>query len=119
MASFVKFQCFIEDVFEKVHNLGSDTLKLALSNTAPTAATDDEFTDITEISDGNGYTAGGEELTVTSSSQSSGTYSLVITSDIVWTATGAVGPFRYIVLYNSTASNDELIGYWDYGSEVT
>jgi len=119
MASFVKFDCFIEDVMEKVHNLGSDTLKVALTNTEPTAATDDEFTDITEISAGNGYTAGGESLTVTSSSQSSGTYSLVITSDVVWTASGSVGPFQYVVLYNETAANDELIGYWDYGSAVT
>lgn len=113
-----KFQCFIEDVLEKVHNIGSDTLKLALSNTAPTAATDDEFVDITEISAGNGYTAGGETLTVTSSSQSAGTYSLVITSNVVWTASGGnIAAFRYLVLYNDTATNKELIAFWDIGSE--
>jgi hypothetical protein len=116
--TYVPFQCFVEDIAEKVHNLGADTLRVALSNTAPTAATDDEFTDITEISGGNGYTAGGEALTVTSSSQTSGTYSLVITSDIVWTASGGnIAAFRYIILYNDTAINDELIGYWDIGSE--
>jgi hypothetical protein len=116
--TYVPFQCFVEDIAEKVHNLGADTLRVALSNTAPTAATDDEFTDITEISGGNGYTAGGEALTVTSSSQTSGTYSLVITSDIVWTASGGnIAAFRYIILYNDTATNDELIGYWDIGSE--
>lgn len=116
--SYIKFYCFVEDLAEKVHNLGSDTLKVALSNTAPVQATDHEFADITEISAGNGYTAGGESLTVTSSSQSGGDYSLVITSNVQWTASGGnIAAFRYIVLYNDTATNDELIGYWDIGSE--
>lgn len=117
--TYVKFQSFVEAVFEGKHNLGSDTLKLALSNTAPSASGDALFADIAEISAGNGYTAGGETLTVTSSSQTGGTYSLVITSNITWTASGGnIAQFRYIILYNDTATNDELIGYWDIGSAV-
>jgi hypothetical protein len=118
--TFVDFDCFVEDLFEKVHNLGSDTLKLGLTNTAPTVGTDDEWADITEISAGNGYTAGGETITISSSSQTGGSYSLVGSGTVVWTASGgSIGPFRYLVWYNDTATNDELIGYYDYGSALT
>lgn len=116
--TFNKFNSTIEAVWEAVHNAGADTLRVALSNTAPVAATDTQFSNITEIAAGNGYTAGGEALTVTSSAQTAGTYSLVITNSVVWTASGGnIAPFRYIVLYNDTATNDELLGYYDIGSE--
>lgn len=118
MASFVKYHCFAEDVAEKVHNLGSDTLKIALTNTAPTVATHHELADITEIAAGNGYTAGGAAITVTASAQTSGTYKLT-GNDVTFTASGgAIATFRYAVLYNDTATNDELIGYWDNGESV-
>jgi hypothetical protein len=121
MASFVKFQAFVEHVAEKVHNLGADTLKILLSVDAPSAASDAVKADLTsELAGGNGYTAGGATVTITASAQSGGTYSLV-GDDVVFTASGAVGPFRYAVLYNDTPSSpaDPLIGYWDYGSNVT
>ena len=38
MAAFNKFNAFVADVANKVHNLGSDTLKVMLSNTLPTSA---------------------------------------------------------------------------------
>lgn len=117
MATFNKFNSFTEALAEKSHNLGSDTLKVMLTNTAP-VATNTVKANISEISAGNGYTAGGTAATISSSSQSSGVYKLVL-ADVVFTATGAVGPFRYAVLYNDTATNDELIGWWDYGSAVT
>lgn len=117
MASFNKFNSFVEAVAEKVHNLGSDTLKVALSNTAPSAA-NTVLANITQISNGNGYTTGGSTATTSSSSQTSGTYKLVL-ADVTFTATGSMGPFRYAVLYNDTATNDELIGWWDYGSSIT
>lgn len=118
MATFTKFNSFVEAVAEKVHNLGSDTLKVMLTNSAP-AASNTVKADITEISAGNGYTAGGTQASQTSSAQSSGVYKLVC-SDVVFTASGgSIGPFRYAVLYNDTAASDELIGYWDYGSAIT
>lgn len=118
MASFNKFQSFVEAVAEKVHNLGSDTLKVMLTNTAPSASNTVKA-DITEISAGNGYTAGGTAASITSSAQTSGTYKLVL-ADVVFTASGgAIGPFRYAVLYNDTATNKELIGYFDYGSSIS
>lgn len=116
-AAFNKFNSFVEAVAEKVHNLGSDTLKVMLTNAAPVAANAVKA-DITEISAGNGYTAGGLSLTVSASAQSGGTYKLTI-ADATLTATGAIGPFRYAVLYNDTATNKELIGWYDYGSAVT
>lgn len=114
MATFVKFEPFVEKLAEKAHNLGSDTLKVALTNSAPSAA-NGVLADITEISYTN---LSARTITVSASSQTSGTYKLVCT-DLVLTASGAVGPFRYIVIYNDTATNDELICYYDYGSAIT
>lgn len=113
----MKFNSFVEALAEKVHNLGSDTLKVALTNSAPSAS-NTVLADITQISNGNGYTTGGTAATTSSSSQTSGTYKLVL-ADVVFTASGSMGPFRYAVLYNDTAASDELIGYWDYGSSIT
>lgn len=126
MATFNKFHCFSEDVAEKKHNLGSDTLRVFLTNTAPNASTHTGYDGTTgttgpaEIAAGNGYTAGGNQATQTSSAQSSGTYSLVCSDPATWTASGgSIGPFRYAVLYNDTATNNNVIGWWDYGSSVT
>ena len=117
MATYNKFQCFVEDICEKKHNLGSDTLKVALSNAsnAPSASADVKLADITTVSVAN---LDSVTLTVSSSSQTSGTYKLVL-ADLTMTASGAVGPFQYVIIYNDTASNKELICFFDYGSEVT
>lgn len=119
MATFNKFEVFSEHLSEKVHNLDTDTLKVYLSNTAPNAATHALKADLAEIAAGNGYTAGGND-TLNATSRSGGTTSVTGT-DIVVTATGAVGPFRYAVLYNDTSASplDPLIGWWDYGSAIS
>lgn len=120
MAAFNKFQCFVEDEAEKVHNMGADVHKIALSNTAP-VATNTVLANITQISAGNGYATGGAAASITSSAQTSGTYKLVL-ADVVFTATGGpIGPFRYAVWYNDTPTSpaDPLIGWWDYGSSIT
>jgi hypothetical protein len=120
MAAFVKYEVFSENLSEKVHNLDTDTIKVALTNTAPNAATHGVLADITEISAGNGYTAGGAD-TQNATSRSGGTTSITGV-DVVFTASGgSIGPFRYVVLYNDTPTSpaDPLIGYWDYGSGVT
>jgi hypothetical protein len=120
MASYNKFQSFVEHLAEKVHNLGGDTLKVLLTNTAPAAANSVKA-DLVEIAAGNGYTAGGASAAISSSAQSAGTYKLVL-GDVVFTASGgSIGPFRYAVLYNDTPTSpaDPLIGWWDYGSALT
>jgi hypothetical protein len=120
MATFNKFNQFVEDLAKKVHNLNFDALKVALTNTAP-AASNAVFADITEITAQNGYAAGGAAATFTSGAQSSGTYKLVLADTTITASGGSFGPFRYVVLYNSTPSSPlkPLIGYYDYGTSIT
>lgn len=119
MAAFNKFNSFVEAVFEKKHDLGADVLKFMLTDTAP-VATNSIKANLTEIAGGNGYTAGGSTQTISASSQTGGTYTAVMSGNVVITATGGtVGPFRYAALYNDTATNDELVGWYDYGSSIT
>ena len=120
MSAYVKFQPFSENLAEKVHNLGADTLKVALSDTLPTN-TFATFSQITEIAAGFGYSAGGTAASISSSAQTSGTYKLVL-GDVTFTASGgSIGPYRYVILYNDTPTSpaDPLISYWDYGTEIT
>ena len=115
MATYTKFQCFVEDLAHGVHNFDSNTIKVALSNTAPSASADAVLGDITTVSTAN---LDGVTLTKGSSGQTTGTYKYV-PNDLTMTASGAVGPFRYVILYNDTAANDPLICFFDYDSEVT
>jgi hypothetical protein len=126
MATYNKLNGFVEHLAEKVHNLGSDSLKVALTNTAPgsestppTGATGTNIlANLTEITYTN---LSSRVLTTSSSAQSGGTYSLVI-NDLVLTASGgSVGPFRYVYVYNDTPTSpaDPLIAYFDYGSSIT
>lgn len=120
MALYQKFNQFVEDLCHGVHDLSADTLKVMLTLTAPTGGNEVKA-DLTEISAGNGYTAGGTQATTSSSAQTTGTYKLVV-GDVVFTAVGGtIGALRYSVLYNDTPTSpaDPLIGYWDYGSSIT
>lgn len=122
MASFNKFQNFVEDLGKGIHQLhaAGHTLKVYATNTAPNAATMAVKADLAEITAANGYPSGGSDVQ-NDATEASGTLT-VTGSDVVWTASGgSFGPFRYIVLYNDTPTSpaDPLIGWWDYGSAVT
>lgn len=120
MATYNKFDALVEALAEGKHNFQTNTLKVYLSNATPDAATDAVKADLAEIAPGNGYTAGGNVATMVTSSQTGGLYKLVLGDPATWTATtGPIGPFRYIVLYNDTAANDDLIAWWDFGSPLT
>jgi len=119
MAAFNKFETFVGDLGLGVHNLNTDTLKVMLTNSAP-VATNTVKANITEIAAGNGYVAGGADITNTYS-ETTGTGTVGAT-DVVWTAAGGtIGPFRYVVLYNDTPSSptDPLVSWYDYGSAIT
>ena len=124
MAAFNKFNCFTEDLAEKVHNLGSDTLTIALCAAANApVATNTVLANLTPINYTNVVTTpnASRVIGVTSSAQTSGTYKLVL-PDMTITATGgAIAAFRYVVIYNDTPTSpaDPLIGWYDYGSDLT
>lgn len=122
MATFNKVNDFVANAVHDM-DLASDQVVVALSNTAPSAEGSDPTTDsngvlanVTEITYTN---CSSRSVTTTTSSQTSGTYKLVL-ADITLSASGGdVGPFRYVYLYNDTVSGDPLIGYYDYGLSLT
>jgi hypothetical protein len=118
MATFNKFNQFTEDLAKGVHNLstGAITVALCAAANAP-VATNTVLANLTQISYTN---LSARVLTVASCVQTSGTLKFVC-NDLVLTASGAVATFRYVVLYNDTPTSpaDPLIGWYDYGSDVT
>jgi hypothetical protein len=117
MAVFNWFNAFTKDLGTKIHNLSGDTLKVMLTNTAP-VATNTSTANITEITAGNGYVTGGKALNSQSFFSTGGKSTLTAASLVFAASGGSVGPFRYAVLYNSTAGGN-LIGWYDYGSSLT
>lgn len=126
MAVFNKVNGFVEHLAEGVHNLGSDQLVVALSNTAPGSETPDPtvntadciLANVTQIAYTN---LSSRNVTTSSSAQSGGTYTLALTDLVLTASGGSVATFRYIYLYNDTPISpaDPLIGYFDYGSGLT
>lgn len=114
MVAANRFNSFIEYVNEGAIDWDNDTFALALTNSAPSSA-NSVLADITEISYTN---LSSRTLTITAAGQSAGTYTATC-AQLVMTASGAVGPFRYVVAYDDTAASDPLVGWWDYGSAVT
>ena len=124
MATFNKVNDFVKNA---VHNmdLESDQIVVALSNTAPASESSDPSADgngvlanVTEISYTN---LSSRNVTTSSSTQTSGTYKLVLADITLTSSGGATGPFRYVYIYDDTVATpaDALIGYYDYGSSLT
>jgi hypothetical protein len=118
MASFNKFESFSEELAKGAHQFhaAGHTFKVYLSNAAPSASADLVKTDLAEITNQNGYTA---PIDIENDISRSGGTTSVTGVDKVVTATGAVGPFQYVVLYNDTHASDALVGWWDYGTPIT
>ena len=104
MASYNKFTPAIENLFENI-NAGSDAWVIKLAT-----AVDQTAGTITEVANGNGYTTGGNSAATVSSTQTGGTFKLVLSSPTAWTASGAGFSFRYAVLVDSTTSTN--VAYW-------
>lgn len=117
-SAFNYFNVTQQDVGKAVHDFATDSFKILLSNTLPVAANAVKA-DLTEISAGNGYSAGGLTIAVTSFNLTTSTAKLILANSALLTATGAVGPFQYAILYNNTPLGKPLIGWWDYGSAIT
>mgnify|MGYP001582119047 CR=1 FL=1 len=117
MAAFNKFNIFLGDLGNKVHNLSADALKIMLTDTAPVAGNTVKA-NIADIAAGNGYAAGGGAAAFTSWAQTAGVWKLVLVPVVFTAAGGNIAQFRYAVLYNSTPAAGPLIGWYDYGAEV-
>ena len=118
MAVFNKYQSGVT-ILVTTANASTDGFKLALTNAAPNAATHTVLADITQISAGNGYSAGGSSVAVTASS-ATGVYTLTQDATVTLTAAGGtIGPFRYVVFYDDTVASDPLLSFFDYGSSIT
>ncbi len=119
MASYNKFEQFVEDLAEKVHDLGADQLTVALTAAASApVATNSVLADLTEISYTN---LSARNITTSTSAQTSGTYKLVLTDLVLTASGGSVAAFRYVVIYNNApaAPLDPLVAWYDYGSDLT
>jgi hypothetical protein len=122
MASFNKFNCFVQDVANALHDMKTGTAqvyKVYLTNTAP-VATNTVYNTPADLATANGYTAGGATIGTTSGAQASGVFKFTAGTQPSWTASGgSIGPFEFAVLYNSTSATKPLIGWWDYGGPIT
>lgn len=124
MATPVFFGEFFNHALIGVHNVSTGSFKAALSNTAPDAAANTIFANITEISAGSGYSAGGPTLDSEAWAETgSGTnvWQWTFADEVITASSGNIGPFRYVVVYNDTPTSpaDPLVLYIDYGSSIT
>lgn len=124
MATFTFFDEFKKYIGDGTIDLDTHTFKVALSNSAPTTGTNTVFANITEISAGSGYTAGGQALdtvTWTETGAGSGIWQFTSADEVITASGGTIGPFRYVVLYDDTPTSpaDPLVGLLDYGSSIS
>jgi hypothetical protein len=115
MATYNKFNDFVRAACQKEHNIGTDQLKVALTNVAP-VATNVHLADLTEIAYTNLST---RNVTTSSATQTGGTFSAVCSDLVLTSSGGTTGPFRYVVIYNDSSASKDLIAWFDYGSSIT
>ncbi|CCE04128.1 conserved hypothetical protein [Bradyrhizobium sp. STM 3843] len=122
MAAFNKFNCFVQDVANGLHNMKTGTphvFKVYLTSTAP-VVTNTVYNTPADLAAANGYAAGGASIGTITGAQTSGVFKFTAGTQPSWTAAGgSIGPFEYAVLYNATSASQPLIGWWDYGTPIT
>lgn len=120
MAAYNKFNDYVEQLAKAVHNWSTHTFKAMFTNSAPLASNSVKA-DLTEISAGGGYTAGGLTLDTVTLSETGGTAKVTIADEVLTASGGSIGPFRYVPLYNDTPTSpaDPLVCWYDYGSSIT
>jgi hypothetical protein len=111
--SYNKFEAWVSSL-GLTANLNTDTFMVYVTNNVPSAAGDTVKGDLLGATEENGYAAA--DITNTYS-EAGGTGTMGAT-DVVITATGSVGPFQYVVIYDDNVA-DSLMCWWDYGSAVT
>lgn len=120
MATYVKFYDFVEELAKGTHQLAAagHVVKAYLTNNAPSQSADAIKTDLAGITEGAGF--GYDPIDIENDVSRTDGVAKMTAVDKTWTASGgSFGPFRYVVLYNDTAADDNLICYWDYGSAIT
>ena len=108
-----------QKIWEGDYTPDADSFKLVLTNTEPDQANDEFFADLTEISAGNGYTAGGLTVTTTDASSTSGTFSVTVDNITLQASGGSIATFQYAVLIDDAAASKPLLEYWDNGAPVS
>lgn len=119
MAAYNKFEIFVEDLAEGIHDLDTHQLTVALTNAANAPlVTDNVLTDQVEIAYTN---LSARDITLTSSAHTTGTYQLTLTDLVLTASGGAVAAFRYVIIYNdgTALKVNPLIAWYDYGSDLT
>lgn len=123
MATFVSYQPFIQRLFNaEIDAFGTThTWKVAIVSDAPDAANDDDLADTTQISNANGYTTGGKDISF-NSTRSGATITCTAT-DQTWTASaGNLGNStigRYFPIYDDSHASDALLNSYDYSATFT
>src|SRR5882672_5801208 len=123
MATYTKYNTFVENLANKLIDAfgATDTWRAVIHTDAPTVATDNALSDLTEIGNSNGYTTGGGDISY-NSTRSGGTVTSTAT-DFVWTASGGnLGGSttgRYVSIYDDTSAANNLLCSFDYGATFT
>ena len=100
----------------------TDTVKVALctSTYSPNQDTHDYFNDVTNEVSGAGYTAGGATLGSKSVNYTSGTNTQAFdAADTVWSTATITARYAVIYVSTGTSSTSPLIGYVDFGADVS
>lgn len=120
MATFNFVNDFSQQLAKGTHIFGTHTFNAVFTNTAP-VATNTQYSNLVDLATAGGYTAGGYSIgTITvGAGGAAQTAKITVSADPVFTATGAVGPFRYVAIINNTATNKNIVGWLDYGSAIT